>query len=124
MIRLLIRAFIAVIANAVGLIVAAIVLDGVDLDFTGFIVALVVFTIVFALMQPFLAAQFRRVSALAALFATFIALLVTDLISDGLDISGLGTWVTATVIVWLAALLASIILPFLGFKKFLENRRD
>ena len=124
MIRLIVRGVIAIIANAVGLIVAALLLDGVDLNFTGFIVALVVFTVVEGLMQPFLAAQFRRLSALAALIATFIALLVTDLITGGLDISGFGTWVTATLIVWLAALLAAFILPFLGLKRFLENRRD
>jgi hypothetical protein len=28
------------------------------------------------------------------------------------------------VIVWVSALLAAFILPFLGLKKYLENRRD
>ena len=68
--------------------------------------------------------QFRRLAILAALIATFVALVVTDLVSDGLTISGVSTWIAATVIVWLAALLAAFILPFLGLKKFLENRRD
>jgi uncharacterized membrane protein YvlD (DUF360 family) len=59
-----------------------------------------------------------------ALIATLVALIVTDLISDGLNISGVGTWIAATVIVWLASLLAGFILPFLGLKKYLEERRD
>ena len=79
-------------------------------------------------MQPFLAIQLRRGGSAAlggvALIATFVALLVTDLVSDGLDIEGVGTWIAATVIVWLASLLAAFILPFLGLRKFLEERRD
>jgi uncharacterized membrane protein YvlD (DUF360 family) len=59
-----------------------------------------------------------------ALIATFIALVVTDLLSDGFTINGVGTWIAATVIVWVASLLAAFILPFLGLKKYLENRRD
>jgi hypothetical protein len=59
-----------------------------------------------------------------ALISTFAALVVTDLLSDGLDISGVGTWIAATVIVWLAALLAVFILPFLGLKTYLDERRD
>jgi hypothetical protein len=45
-------------------------------------------------------------------------------VSDGLSIDGVGTWIAATVIVWVAALLAAFILPFLGLRKFLESRRD
>jgi hypothetical protein len=34
-----------------------------------------------------------------------------------------GTWIAATVIVWLGSLLAVFILPFLGLRKYLEERR-
>ena len=72
--------------------------------------------------------QMRRGRGLAfvgaALLATLVALIVTDLVSDGLTIDGAGTWIAATVIVWLAALLAAFILPFLGLRKFMEERRD
>jgi uncharacterized membrane protein YvlD (DUF360 family) len=59
-----------------------------------------------------------------ALVATLVALIVTDLVSDGFSISGLGDWIAATFIVWLVSLLAVFILPFLGLKRFLESRRD
>lgn len=128
MIRLIVRTLVALAANAVGLIVAAVVLDGLHMNASGFLLAVIIFTVVFALMQPFLASQFRRSRSAAlggvALIATFIALLVTNILSDGLTINGVGTWIAATVIVWVAALLAAFILPFLGLKKYLEERRD
>ena len=116
------------VANAVGLIVAAAVLDGMAIDVTGFIVAVVIFTVAVALLQPFFGAQLRRrrSSALGgvALFGTLAALILTDVLSDGLSIDGVGTWLAATVIVWAASLLAAFILPYLGLKKYLEERRD
>ena len=124
MIRLIFRTLIALLANAVGLIVAAAVLSGMHMSVGSFFLDIIIFTVITALLQPFVATQFRRLAIFAALIATFVALVITDLISDGLTINGLRTWVAATVIVWLAALLAAFILPFLGLKKFVENRRD
>ncbi|MGH3023391.1 MAG: phage holin family protein [Gaiellaceae bacterium] len=128
MIRLLVRIVVALIANAVGLLVAAAVLDGVRVEFSGFVLAVVIFTVVFALLQPFLIVQLRGRGALAllgaTLLATLVSLIVTDLLSDGFTIDGAGTWIAATVIVWIASLLAAFILPFLGLRKFLQERRD
>ena len=129
MIRLLVRTAIAVVANAVGLLVAAAVLDDVHVNAGSFFVAVLIFTVVFALMQPFLVSQFRRGNNSAALggvalIATLVALIVTDLLSDGFSIDGGVAWIVATFIVWLGALLAAFILPFLGLKKYLEDRRD
>ena len=127
MIRFIVRTLVGLVANAVGLLVAAAVLDGVHVNAGSFIVAVVIFTIVYALMQPFLISQFRRNRAAlggVALIATLVSLIVTDLLSDGFSINGVGTWIAATFIVWLGALLAALILPFLGLRKYLEERRD
>ena len=127
MIGLLVRTGIALGANAVGLLVAAALVDGMDVDATTFVVAVVIFTVVFAVLQPFLAVQLRRLGSAAlggvSLIATLVSLIVTDLVSDGFTISGIGSWIAATVIVWIASLLAMILLPYLGLKKYLENRR-
>ena len=127
MIRLLVRTLIAVAANAVGLIVASVVLDGFSINVASFIVAVVIFTIVFAVLTPFLAVQLRRLGngaiGATALIATLVSLVVTDLLSDGFSISGVGTWIAAAVIVWLAALVAAFVLPFLGHKRYLEDNR-
>jgi uncharacterized membrane protein YvlD (DUF360 family) len=126
MIRLLVRLGIALVGSAVGLIVAAAILDDMTLDASGFILAVIIFTVVAALIQPFLAGQLARRGSSAlggvALIATFVALLVTDLVTDGLDNEGIGTWIAATVIVWVASLLAVFILPYLGLRKYLEER--
>ena len=126
MVRLIVRTAVVLVGSAVGLIVAATVLDGMSLDATSFLLDVVIFTVVFALMQPFLAVQLRRGGSAAlggvSLIATLAALIITDLISDGLSISGIGTWLAATVIVWAASLLAMFILPYLGLKKYLEQR--
>ena len=122
MIRLIVRTIIALVANAVGLIVAAAVLGDMELDVSGFVVAVVIFTIVFALLQPFFVAQLRGAGSAAlggvALIATLASLIITDLLSGGV------TWLLAAVIVWAAAVLAAFILPFLGLKKYLDERRD
>jgi uncharacterized membrane protein YvlD (DUF360 family) len=129
-IRLLVRLLVSLVGNAVGLIVASLVFDDFDIDVTGFVIALVIFTITLALIGPFLESVLRRNRSSSAalggvsLIATFVALLVTDLLSDGLSISGVATWIGATVVVWLASLLAMIILPLLGLKKYLDERRD
>ena len=127
MIQLLVRTGIMLVANAVGLIVANLVLDGMDLNAEGFFIALVIFTVALALMTPFLASVLRRNQSSSAalggvsLIATIVSLIITDVFSDGLSINGIGTWIAAAAIVWAASLLAAFILPFLGLKKYLEN---
>jgi O-antigen/teichoic acid export membrane protein len=129
-IRFLVRTAIVLIGNAAGLIVASLVFDDFEIDVTGFILSLIIFTIVVALMTPFLESTFRRNRSTSAavggvaLISTFVALLVTDVFTDGLEISGVATWIGATVVVWLGSLLAVFILPYLGLKKYLDERRD
>ena len=127
MIRFLVRTLIALVANAIGLIMAAVVLDDVRLNVASFVVAVVIFTAVFVLLQPFLAVQLRRMGpgmlGAVSLIATLVSLIVTDLLTDGLSISGVLTWILAALIVWLVALVATLLLPFLGLKKFLDERR-
>lgn len=128
MIRFLVRTLVMLLANAIGLLVAAALLDGMTVDVSAFIIAVLIFTVVLALATPFLTSQLRRGGSTAALggvalIATLVSLVVTDLISDGFTISGVGTWVMAAVIVWAASLIAAFILPFLGLKKFMDERR-
>jgi hypothetical protein len=58
-----------------------------------------------------------------ALISTFVALLITAILTDGVSISGIGSWIGATVVVWVGSLLAVFILPYLGLRKYLDERR-
>jgi putative membrane protein len=127
-IRLLISAGIRLLANSIGLLVAAAVLDGMTIDAASFIVAVLIFTVVEVVFEPLLRQMaMNKAQALMgsiALVVTFVGLLVTDLFSDGLQITGLSTWVLATIIVWLAALLAGLLLPVILVKRAAEDRKS
>jgi uncharacterized membrane protein YvlD (DUF360 family) len=129
-IRFLVRTAIALVGNAFGLIVASLVFDGFSIDVTGFVVSLILFTVASALLTPFLADAMRRGRSNSAavggvaLISTFLALLATDLLTDGLSIDGIGTWIGSTVVVWLASVLAVFVLPFFGLRKYLDERRS
>jgi uncharacterized membrane protein YvlD (DUF360 family) len=128
MIRMLISAGIHLLANALGLLVAAAVLDDMSVSGTAFIIAVLIFTAVEVLVQPLLTKMaMKNMPALmggTALLATLIGLIITSLISDGLDISGVTTWVLATLIVWLAALLAGLVLPLILVKNAVDDNRS
>jgi putative membrane protein len=126
MVRMLIRFGFQLVANALGLIVASWVLDDVTISGTAFVVAVVIFTIVYAIAQPVFTQMAINAPALrggVALVATLVGLIVTSLISDGLSISGGVTWIAATVIVWLGSLLGVFVLPLIFLRKKVEERR-
>jgi uncharacterized membrane protein len=89
---------------------------------------LVIFTAVEVIAQPLIQRiAIRNARALVgsvALVTTYLGLLVTDLVSDGLTIEGMWTWVLATIIVWLAAMIAAVILPLFFLKEAVERVSD
>jgi uncharacterized membrane protein YvlD (DUF360 family) len=126
MVRMLIGFGFQLVANALGLIVAAWALDDVTISGTAFVVAVVIFTLVYAIAQPVFTMWAVNIPALrggVALVATLVGLIVTSLVSDGLSISGGVTWIAATVIVWLVSLLGVFVLPLIFLKKKVEERR-
>lgn len=129
MIRLLASACLHLIANAIGLIIAELILSPeFTINATSFVTATLIFTAVEVVAGPLLISiSIRNLPALTggiALVTTFVGLLVTDTLSDGLNISGISTWIMASLIVWLCALLAGVILPLFLFKKALDTRGD
>ena len=126
--KLVVRTLISVLGNAVGLIVAAIVLEKMTVSGAAFIVAVLIFTAVTAIATPFLASVARKSAApllgAVALLSTLVGLIITHLVSKGLSISGLSTWIAGSVIVWLVSLVAVILLPLILVKMGLEAARD
>ena len=124
MIRMLISAALTLGANAVGLLIADLVLDDMSVVWQAFIVAVAFFTLVEVILGPLIMKMaLRSAPALMggiALVTTLLGLIITDLIFDGFSIEGVWTWIAATVIVWLGGLLAAFVLPLI----FLRNRAD
>lgn len=127
MVRLLASAVVALLANALALLVGASVLPGMSLDGVAFVIAVALFTVTAMLVDPLLRQlAVTKTPALlgsSALVSTLVALIVTSLVSDGLQIRGAATWILATVIVWAVALVARMLLPLVVFKKTLAKKR-
>jgi hypothetical protein len=128
MVRFLISTAVAMAASAIGLLAADLFLDDVSVGLSGFIIAVAIFTVTTALVNPFIMKMaMKKAQALlgaSALITTFVGLLVTHLVTDSLHISGLSTWLFATLIVWLASLLAAVIIPMILVKKGVQSLRD
>jgi uncharacterized protein YacL len=128
MIRFLVRTAVFLVSTAVGLLVAALVLDDMSIDATAFIVVVVIVAVLQAVLAPFITkSTVRNAPALlgaAGLISTFIALVVANVVVDGLTISGLGTWVLATLIVWLVTMVAAFLLPLILVKLGVETARE
>ena len=128
MIRFLVNAAVFLAAAAVGLLVAASVVDGMDIDAMSFITVVVIFAVLQAVLMPFMASVARRNAPVLlggiGLVTTFVALLVTDLVSDGLSISGVWDWILAALIVWIATMIATIAVPFILVKAGVESARE
>ncbi len=128
MVRFLVNAAVFLAAAAVGLLVAAAVVDGMDIDTMSFITVVVIFAVLQAVLMPFMASVARRNAPVLlggiGLVTTFVALVVTDLISDGLSISGVWDWILAALIVWIATMIATIAVPFILVKAGVESARE
>ena len=125
MIRFLARTVLMLLANAVGLLVAALLLPGFTVNFIGFVTSVVFFTTVELLFEPFIMKMaIRYLPAIRggiALVTTFVGLLLTSMFTAGVEISGVTTWVLAPLIIWVSVLLAGIVLPLMLLKNILRE---
>lgn len=127
MLRLIVSFAIHLVANAVGLLVANLVLDDLTIEAGPFLWAVLIFTVVETFAGPLIMKialqNAKGLMGGIALVVTFVGLLVTEIIADGFDINGVSTWIAATVIVWLAAMLAGLIIPVILVKRGVESAR-
>lgn len=95
-------------ANAIALILCWLLFPGFHLNWNGFIVALIIFAILSSILTwfifKFLFRNAGSIVALTGLLSTFFALLITDLLSTGLDIDGFWTWVWSTLLIWIVSM--------------------
>lgn len=98
------RLVLALAANAVAFVICAALLDGFNITGVQFVTAVVIFSVVNWLVPIVVIGAIRRGSAslgLVLLLANAATLLVTNWLSDGIDIDGVGTLIVATIIIWI-----------------------
>ncbi len=125
MIRFLLRTAIFLGSSAIGLLVAAWLVPGFTVRPAGFITAVVIFTVAQAILSPFFLKMASRYASAflggVGLVSTLAALILASIFTRGLSITGIGSWVGATVVVWLVTALATVLLPLVVFKKKATN---
>jgi uncharacterized membrane protein YvlD (DUF360 family) len=125
--KLMAQTSLSLVANAFALVVASILLTGFSIKGLAFVVAVCIFTASTVVLEPLITKVARQNAPYLlggiALVTTFVGLLVTTLVTDGLSITGIATWVVAALIIWLATVIASLVLPRFLFKELLGNHR-
>ena len=126
MLKFFARMALSLFANALALLVASVLLTGFSINGLAFVVAVCIFTASTTILEPLITKIATQNAPYLlggiALVTTFVGLLVTTLVTDGLSIMGIGTWVMATLITWLATVAGSLILPRFLFKEVLGSK--
>lgn len=128
MMRLIASTVLELLANAIGLLVAYWVLrPDFMIDAVSFIIVVAIFTAARFILAPLIfKLSMRYARALTggiSLVTIFVSLLVTSLLSSGLTITGIGTWILATLIIWVFGVAAMLLLPLVIFRKTLAAAR-
>jgi uncharacterized membrane protein YvlD (DUF360 family) len=109
----LLRTGLAAAANAVTIAIAAALFDKFRINAVPYIIAVVIFTLAVILIKPFadrMAGEYAKGATwVGGLVATYVALLLADILSDGIQIEGIGTWILSTLIVWAGTLLYDVV---------------
>ena len=113
--QILLRAVLLLGSWAIGLLVAAWVVPGVSLSVSGFVVAVVVFSVGQAVLSLLCLKLPHRYASLllggTALLLTVFALSLATAVKHGLTISGMASWVATTLVVWLVTTIGAVSLP-------------
>jgi hypothetical protein len=113
--QILLRAVVLLASWAIGLLVAAWVVPGVSVSASGFIVAVVLFSVAQAILSLSILKLPRAYASLllggTGLALTLVALALASEFTHGLTIRGTASWIAATIVVWLVTTVGAICLP-------------
>lgn len=127
MIRLLARLTLNVLSNAVGLIAAAWLIDGFTINSIAFVTAVLIFSISTFVLGPLIVkialSSASYLMGSISLITILVGLIITTLVSDGISISGINSWILATIVIWIFSVIGNIVLPLILFKKVLDKNK-
>ncbi|MEV4666994.1 hypothetical protein [Microbacterium sp. LWO12-1.2] len=131
MITLLFRAGIYLLSAAIGLIVADLVLDGFQIEWSkwwGFVLCILIFAVLQSILSPWISKLADRYAPVLlggiGIFSTLIALVIVVLLPvGGLRITDAAGWILGSVIVWLVTALGSVLIPMIFVKRKVKEVR-
>lgn len=107
------------VANGIGLLLAALMLPGFKISVMAFLLAVVIFSGAQALAGPLLTRfspkSLPQLQGAVALIAVAAGLMVTDLLMPAMQTGGISNFLAATLLIWLGSLIAAILLPIYLF---------
>lgn len=113
--RILLRAFALLASWAIGLLVAAWIVPRVSLSVPGYIVAVLAFAVTQVILSlSILKLPYRYASLLlggTGLALTIVALILASVLTRGVTIEGMASWLATTIVVWLMTTIGAITLP-------------
>jgi hypothetical protein len=99
----------------IGLVVAAWIVPGVSLSPPGFIVGVLAFAVMQAILSLTILKLPREYATLllggTGLALTIVALILASISTHGLTIDGMQSWLATTVVVWLVTTIGAVTLP-------------
>jgi hypothetical protein len=106
--------------NAAGLLLAAVLLTGFSMTPVAFLIVTLVFSAISVVAQPLITKiSEKNLPSLMggiALVTTFVGLILTNIMVSGFQIGGIANLLAATLLVWLGAVIAGILLQVFVFK--------
>lgn len=132
MITLFFRTLIYIVSAGLGLIVADLLLDGFQIEWSkwwGFVLCI----LIFALLQSILSLWISKIADRYApvllggigIFSTLVALIIVVLLPiGGLRIVDVTGWLLGAVIVWLITALGTVLLPLIFLKRRVGDARE
>ncbi|MGK9149273.1 phage holin family protein [Plantibacter flavus] len=128
MIRFLWSIAVSLISSVLGLLIAAWLIPGVSLSVSGFIIAVIVFTIAQGILGPFVFNVARQYASAIlggiGLVTTLISLFIASIFPGGLRIDGVLAWVLAPLVVWIVTALGGWILGYFLIKRRFGDKAE
>jgi hypothetical protein len=126
MMRFIASIVLELLANAVGLLAASWLLSpAFSIDAIGFIIVVAIFTAIRFILAPLMMQLSMRYARVliggVSLVTILVSLFATSVLTNHLVITGLSTWVLATLIIWVFGVIAMLLLPMVIFKKALAG---
>ena len=132
MISFLFRTLVYLASAGIGLIVADLVLDGFQIQWSqwwGFVICIVIFAILQSVLSPWISKLADRYAPVLmggiGIFSTLIALIIVVLLPiGGLRIVDAAGWILGAVIVWIITALGTLLLPLIFLRREVKERRE